>query len=74
MAWFQWTVEEFEETQNPTNCGMAVMERIPHEDRYRLNQTTCKMLGLDAVKGSSSQKKEVPAWPDRFLKEGSEAA
>ena len=29
----QWTVEEFEETENPSNCGIAVMERLPGEDR-----------------------------------------
>ncbi|EKX37724.1 hypothetical protein GUITHDRAFT_158572 [Guillardia theta CCMP2712] len=24
MAWFQWTVEEFEMTQNPNNCGIGL--------------------------------------------------
>ena len=31
----QWTVEEFETTHNPDNCGVAVMDRIPGQDRYR---------------------------------------
>lgn len=46
MAWFQWTVDEFETTHNPHNCGIAIMKRIPGQDRYRLSGQTCEMLNL----------------------------
>eukprot|EP00286_Rhodomonas_abbreviata_P000525 CAMPEP_0181290370 /NCGR_PEP_ID=MMETSP1101-20121128/1377_1 /TAXON_ID=46948 /ORGANISM="Rhodomonas abbreviata, Strain Caron Lab Isolate" /LENGTH=431 /DNA_ID=CAMNT_0023394649 /DNA_START=132 /DNA_END=1423 /DNA_ORIENTATION=+ len=71
MAWFQWTVEEFETTQNPHNCGIAVMERIPGEDRYRLTQPTCEMLGCDALPSTSTEggalRTNIDAWPDRLI-------
>ena len=27
MRWYRWTVEMFENTQNPPNCGLVIMER-----------------------------------------------
>ena len=30
MRWYRWTVEMFEKTDNPPNCGLVVMNR----DRY----------------------------------------
>lgn len=72
MAWFQWTVEEFETTQNPHNCGIAVMERIPGEDRYRLSPETCTMLGCDGAIPSETTsggalRTNISAWPDQML-------
>lgn len=52
MAWFQWTVEEFEDTENPPNCGLAVMERITGEDRYKLTAEAAKILGCDKNKST----------------------
>ena len=49
----QWTVEQFEATQNPTFGGMAIMDRIPADGRYRLTQSTldvsCACLAFAAL-------------------------
>jgi len=48
MAWFRWTVEQFESTTNPPNCGVAVLERV--EGTYRwgclcsINGTNTRLL------------------------------
>jgi len=47
MRWFQWSVEQFEATHNPPNCGIAVMERLPEDGRYRLTQETLNMIGAE---------------------------
>uniref|UniRef100_A0A7S4P656 Phosphoglycerate mutase n=2 Tax=Guillardia theta TaxID=55529 RepID=A0A7S4P656_GUITH len=47
MRWFQWSVEQFEATHNPPNCGIAVMERLPEDGRYRLTQETLDMIGAE---------------------------
>jgi broad specificity phosphatase PhoE len=35
MRWFHWTVEDFEEHANPTNCQMIILERLANM-KYRL--------------------------------------
>lgn len=30
MRWFHWTVEQFEEVLNPTNCQVLLMEKATH--------------------------------------------
>lgn len=45
MAWFRWTVEQFESTTNPPNCGVAVLERV--DGTYRMTDDTCRMIGCE---------------------------
>ena len=35
MRWFHWTVEEFENLQNPKNCQVVVLEKTSDE-RYKI--------------------------------------
>ena len=50
MRWFQYTVEEFEESWNPENTGTVVMERIVDAERgaqwYECEQETLEPMGL----------------------------
>eukprot|EP00656_Telonema_subtile_P003345 TRINITY_DN1152_c0_g1_i1.p1 TRINITY_DN1152_c0_g1~~TRINITY_DN1152_c0_g1_i1.p1 ORF type:complete len:156 (+),score=46.24 TRINITY_DN1152_c0_g1_i1:447-914(+) len=43
MRWFQVDVETFEETANPPNCGMVVMDRC-ESGRFKLTTPSRKML------------------------------
>jgi len=54
MRWFQWTVEQFEATRNPTFGGMAIMNRIPADGRYRLTQSTLDMIGAENAPTTSA--------------------
>ena len=49
MRWFQYTVEDFEDSLNPPNCGMVVLER--EEDSYGtqffvLSEDSKRLCGL----------------------------
>jgi len=36
MCYFHWTVSEFEQVWNPSNCEIWVLEKVPRTGRYRL--------------------------------------
>ena len=62
MRWFHWTVEKFEETYNPPNGALMVMERGDLTGRgnigYRLTTPTREALGLkrtDELRSKGSQ-------------------
>lgn len=49
MRWFQYTVHEFEDSQNPRNCEIVVMSRSQSEtgvQHYELSEETCKRMNL----------------------------
>ena len=68
MRFFQWTVEQFEATHNPPNCGMAIMERLP-DGRYRLTPSSLEMIGADQAPRMSSISRSIfrRAFVDTFL-------
>lgn len=69
MRWFQWTVEQFESTHNPPNCGLAVMHRDPRDGRYTLTEETLNMIGADKAPTTSSIGRSMlrKAYVDAFL-------
>ena len=68
MRFFQWTVEQFEATHNPPNCGLAIMKRLP-DGRYRLTSSSLEMLGADQAPRMSSIGRNIfrRAFVDTFL-------
>lgn len=38
MRWYRWTVDMFEQTHNPANCGVVVMEKDQATDKFKLVQ------------------------------------
>ena len=76
MRWFHWTVEKFEETYNPPNGALMVMERGDLTGRgnigYRLTAQTREALGLKQTdelrsKGSQTELKQplTPVPPEQ---------
>lgn len=62
MRWFHWTVEEFEQTWNPPNAQLLVMERNPCSDpspwarqRYQLTAASLQAIGCDGWVGKGGQ-------------------
>jgi len=69
MRWFQWTVDQFEETRTPGCCQMAVLERMPGQTGYRLTPSSLKAVGADTVHTTSAYGRSVytKAFVDAFL-------
>jgi len=68
MRFFQWTVEQFEATHNPPNCGLAIMERRA-DGRYCLTPSSLEMIGAHHAPIMSSIGRNVfrRAFVDTFL-------
>ena len=52
MRWFQYSVDDFEETYNPTNGSLNIMERHENEhceQWFEIENETKKRLNLDQV-------------------------
>jgi|TARA_B110000008_G_scaffold212158_1_gene211126 hypothetical protein len=52
MRWFQYSVDDFEETYNPTNGSLNIMERHENEHGeqwFEIENETKKRLNLDQV-------------------------
>ena len=51
MRWLHWTVEDFEETLNPPNCGIMHLRRREDGSAYRLTEESKRLIGAPEDEG-----------------------
>lgn len=46
MRWFHWSVQDFERTKNPPNCGCLWMRRVEGAETYELTKQSRELIGI----------------------------